>query len=141
MWIRRPSRRAPPKPIVAATYVPGMQPTRRDERLQRRRQELESANISRLLFPDGNVGLPITVSTLTALFLILIISQDPCAGLGVWISHGPDVSRFMAFAEVPDSVVQPACHRAMVILKKAKQESQNLSHLVFPKGNVSFFNF
>jgi hypothetical protein len=150
MWTpKKPLRRAPPKPIVAATYVPGLQPTAIDQK----RRELEAINMSRSIFPDGNVGpchLPMTVTrkhTNWLYFSQFGHTQDPCEGLGVWTipdPKHPHAPRFTKFPGVPSSVSEPAFQRAVILLNKsnkAKLESQNLSHLAFPKGNVSFFNF
>jgi hypothetical protein len=52
---------------------------------------------------------------------------------------------FKPFPGISSSDWEPPYERAVIYLQNSKalrvmQENQNVSHLIFPKGNVSFFH-
>jgi hypothetical protein len=48
------------------------------------------------------------------------------------------IRRFVRFGNVPDSVLEPAYERAKQLLTIQDMELENLSHKLFPNGNVGY---
>ena len=135
-----------PKPSTARRMA-SQTKVNQEQIRQQQLKKLEALNKSHFLFPNGDVGavhqLRINTHELTATSHFGL-SQDPCKGLGIWTarirSNYPMDVRFRHFDWIPENVWRPPfalADRRVNAKIKLDLMKGNLSHLVFPNGDVS----